>query len=275
MPVYNEEFLIKPCIEHLSPFVDEIIVIDGSPNGVSDDKTAEIAKSFEKVKYLSGEFRTIPGAWDAGSQKNIGISEATGDVLLFLSADMFFYNLQFLCDTIRSEENAKVFFCLTVEFWLDSSHIRTYGAVDNLTIPSSPQEAVAIARMAQSVAGQHGNLETNAIKPKEQVLITNTIKYHLGWIRPFKSQTEKHLRHIRQGRWGEEGSRLLSGTEAKLEQWAILHVLSYKQVPSVELRYDIPDEWQFMNNMNYLDGQEAVIKEYQSKYGTSPFRGVK
>lgn len=79
VPVYNEESLIGPCIRHLEPFVDEIIVVDGGPTGLSTDKTAEIVESFDKTVYVSGTFKTIPGAWDAGSQKNQGISVANGD----------------------------------------------------------------------------------------------------------------------------------------------------------------------------------------------------
>jgi len=275
LPVYNEEALVKPCLEHLTPYVDEIVVIDGSPKGPSDDKTAEIAKSFDKVKYLSGTFKTIPGEWDAGSQKNRGIAEATGDVLLFLSADMFFYNIQFLCDTIRREEDIKIFFCLTTEFWMDTEHVRMYATVDNLSLPGFPQEAVAISRDSQPISTQHGSLETIAIKPKEQVLVTSAIKYHLGWIRPFEDQVKKHIQHVNQGRWGEVGANLLSGTEQKLEQWAYLHVASYKTVPSVQLRCALPDEWDFMKSMTYRDGEDEALKAYTKKWGVGPFRGVK
>ena len=274
LPVYNEEVLIKPCLEHLMPCVDEIIVIDGSATGPSTDSTAEIAKSFDKVKYLSGTFKTIPGEWDAGSQKNRGIAEASSDVLLFLSADMFFYNLEFLCETIR-EETAKVFFCLTTEFWLDTTHVRMYATIDNLSIPGFPQEAVAISRDAQPMATQYGSLETVAIKPKEQVLVTNTIKYHLGWIRSFGAQVRKHVQHVNQGRWGETGAALLSGTEQKLEQWAYMHVASYKTVPSVELRCVLPEEWEFMKSMTYQEGEDEALKAYTKKWGTSPFRGAR
>jgi glycosyltransferase involved in cell wall biosynthesis len=262
------------CLPKLNDCVDEIVIVDGSPSGPSTDKTLEICKKFSKVKYLTGAFRTIPGSWDTGSQKNLGITESSGDVFMFLSADMIFYNLERLCQSIR-EDDFKIFFCPTIEFWLDTQHIRMYAPLGNLSLPSGAQEAVAISRDSQPVVNEHGSLEIIAPKPNDQVLINDTFKFHLGWIRPFGEQVAKHIRHIRQNRWGEEGAKLLSGSEQKLEQWAILHVLSYKQVASVSLKCVFPEELNGYENMNYLQGQEAVIQDYQKKYGASPFRGSK
>jgi len=275
LPVYDEEVLIKPCLEHLDPYVDEIILIDGGPDGPSDDKTAEIAKNFDKVKYVSGTYKTIPGAWDAGSQKNHGISEATGDVLLFLSADMFFQNIEFLCRAMRSDDGVRVYFANTIEFWIDSAHIRMYSAPESLSIMSLPQEAVAVAREAQPVANQHGSLEVSFTKPEQQAFIANTTKYHLGWIRPFDAQVAKHIRHVRQGRWGDQGDLWLKGSEQKLEQWALLHVLSYKKNPSIRLNCELPPEWDFMKSMSCTNKQTDTIKSYEARFKTSLFKGAK
>jgi len=275
MPVYNEEVLLPLCLNQLSECVDEIIIIDGGPNGPSTDKTSEICKKFPKVKYMAGTYRTIPGAWDISSQKNLGITGATGDILMFLSADMVFNNLGNFCEIIQSEESAKIFFCTTIEFWLDMNHVRMYSPLGNLSLPSGIQEAVAISRNLTPVVNEHGSLEITSPKQQEQILINDTFKYHLGWIRPFKEQVLKHIRHVRQGCWGEEGAKLLSGSEQKLEQWAILHVLSYKQVPSISLRCVLPDELKGFEGMSYLEGQEDVVMQYQKKYGTSAFRGVR
>ena len=256
--------------------MDEIVIIDGSPDGVSTDKTMSICKEYDKVKYLSGTFKTIPGAWDMASQKNIGISEATGDVFLFLSTDMVFSNPERLCEIIRDNEDFKVFFCPIIEFWLDMEHARMYGQVGKLSLPSGVQESYAISKELQPLANDHGCLETGIVpKLKEQVIISDVYKFHLGWIRRFQEQVNKHIRHVRQGFWGEEGSKLLTGTEQKLEQWAILHVLTYKQVPNIDLIIKLPDCFEQIKDMNYLEGQDVVIDEYKSRYGNSPFRGYK
>jgi len=276
MPVYNEAKLLPLCLNEIKDFVDEIVIIDGGPNGPSTDDTKSISESCDKVKYLSGMYKTIPGAWDVASQKNIGISEATGDVFLFLSADMVFSNPERLCELIRDNEDFKVFFCPIIEFWLDMQHARMYGQVGKLSLPSGVQEAYGVARDLQPLANDHGSLDTNTIpKIKEQVIISDVYKFHLGWIRSFSEQINKHIRHVRQGFWGEEGSKLLTSTEQKLEQWAILHVLTYKQVPNIDLKIGLPERLNEIKDMNYLDGQDSVIESYKTKYGSSPFRGLK
>ena len=55
----------------------EIIIVDGQ----SVDKTAEIAKSFEAVRYISQVDRGIADAW------NVGIDAASGEFVAFLSHD--------------------------------------------------------------------------------------------------------------------------------------------------------------------------------------------
>ena len=255
--------------------MDEIIVIDGSAKGPSTDRTAEIVKSFEKVKYLSGTYQTRSNAWDIAAQRNHGINEATGDIILFVSADMLFYDFEYFNDIIRKDEDGKVFFCPTIEFWGDVNHIRLYEQVKSLSILGGVNEAVAISKDLQPIAGEHGTLEVVTPKAKEQVLIVNTIKYHLGWIRPFRAQVDKHIRHVEQGRWGDIGAKLLQGPQQKLEQWAFLHVLSYKQNPSVELKFDMDEEWESIKDMNYLEGQNEALKEYEKQFGSSVFRGTK
>jgi hypothetical protein len=273
--VYNEEKLLPLCLNTINDYVDEIVIIDGSIKGSSTDNTKSIVTAFDKVIYKSGTFKTIPGAWDITSQRNVGISNASGDILLFLSADMLFYNIEYLCDQIRKEEKVKIFFCPTIEFWIDVNHIRLYENLNSLSMPSGINEAVAISKDLQPMAGDNGSLEVVNPKSGEQMLINNTLKFHLGWIRPFQEQIDKHIRHVNQGRWSDIGEKLLSGAEQKLVQWAILHVLSYKQIPSIDFRFIIPQEWKSLEDMSYLDGQTDVLTAYEKKFGGSVFRGLK
>jgi len=62
MIAYNEEWIIECSLKSIYEYVDEIIVIDGSPFGPSTDKTAQIAKSIgPKVKVFSGTFKDSEG----------------------------------------------------------------------------------------------------------------------------------------------------------------------------------------------------------------------
>ena len=112
MPVYNETSLLPISIPSIEPYVDEMVFVDGGPDGPSEDGTADMVKSFgTKVVYKSGTFRTPNGAWDSAAQRNLGLSAAMGDILLLASADVVFSNLALLCQKIRTAGMEKTFFC--------------------------------------------------------------------------------------------------------------------------------------------------------------------
>ena len=274
MPIYNEEEILKACLDNLMPYVDELVVIDGGPFGESTDKSKDIVMSYKNVIYQSGTFKTIPGAWDITTQKNIAVTEATGDVFLLISADMAYQNLDVFRTIIEDNPDIKIFYCPTIEFWLNTKHIRLYEPLGNLSIPSGINQAFAIDKTLQPIFGEHGKLDIINAKPTEHLLVMNMVKYHFGWIRSFPQQVNKHIRHVRQGAWGEKGKELLNSTEQKLEQWAILHVLSYTQVPNIVVNVDLPESFGGFMNMTYTKNQEDVINSYKKKYGSSPFRGV-
>ncbi len=81
VPTLNEEGRIGRCLESLRRFSPpwEILVVDGS----SEDRTIPIARSFEPESV-----RVVSASRGRGSQMNSGASLASGDVLLFLHADV-------------------------------------------------------------------------------------------------------------------------------------------------------------------------------------------
>jgi len=66
--VYNEEQILKYTLPKMVEFADTMIIIEGSPEGVSTDKTAEIILNNmnEKVIYKRGKFgdHTLENNWD-------------------------------------------------------------------------------------------------------------------------------------------------------------------------------------------------------------------
>lgn len=87
IPTYNEESVIKSCLESLnkqslSDF--EVIVVDDG----SIDKTLEILNSFKSEKYkltiLKGEHK------GPGFARNLGAKQAKGEILVFVDSDMTF-----------------------------------------------------------------------------------------------------------------------------------------------------------------------------------------
>jgi glycosyltransferase involved in cell wall biosynthesis len=73
---FNEEHNIGPCIESLS-WCDEIIVVDS----FSTDRTVEIAKSYEKVRFFQREY------FGAGAQKNWAMQHVKGEWVFLLDSD--------------------------------------------------------------------------------------------------------------------------------------------------------------------------------------------
>ena len=81
VPVYNGEKIVAGCLEAIMRqdyrCVTDIIVVDDG----STDRTAEIAKTFSRVKYI---FQNNAGP---ASARNAGAREAKGEILFFTDSD--------------------------------------------------------------------------------------------------------------------------------------------------------------------------------------------
>ena len=93
IPVYNEEDMIKSCLETLreqsySPV--EIIVVDDG----SSDSTRKIIEDFSSIKLLTQNHK------GPGPARNLGASVAKGEILVFVDADMTF-DKDFIKDLVK------------------------------------------------------------------------------------------------------------------------------------------------------------------------------
>jgi len=77
MIVLNEEKFLRRCLKNVSPYVDEIIIVDGG----STDKTIKIAESFKAHIIHS------PWKENFAHQRNISLKHATKDWILVIDAD--------------------------------------------------------------------------------------------------------------------------------------------------------------------------------------------
>ncbi len=79
---YNESHRLRPCLESVAGWADELIIVDG----YSTDDTVALAREFTSLLYQSdllGPDR--PGGYS--DQRNFALSKATGDWVFFLDAD--------------------------------------------------------------------------------------------------------------------------------------------------------------------------------------------
>ena len=267
LPVYNEEFFLPYVLANINDYVDEIIIVDGSVKGQSTDKTAEIAKSYEKVKYFSGTFITDFGGWDMGGQRNLALEHVTGDTILVLSADMIIDNMEMLRNSLEGDYD--LFGIALVEFWLDTRHIRAYANnYDLYSTPSANFKIIAVNMDRAPSFNINGGIKTeDDIEYDRCLYIPQVTLLHFGWIRPFRQQVQKHIRHVKMGLWGETGSNLLRMPKKDLEQWAIRHSLTYRESRYLDFYGTFPDCANDLIDMRADYGCNNVIKEYENNYG--------
>lgn len=93
IPAYNEEENLPAVLvtAMCSPLLKRVIVIDDG----SDDRTAEVAESFEGVEVIRQSNRGKAGAMEAG------VNASDEDLLLFLDADLRGLTLSHIEDLIR------------------------------------------------------------------------------------------------------------------------------------------------------------------------------
>lgn len=274
LPVLNEEKLLPTVLNNILPHVHEVIAVDGGPDGPSTDSSKEILTQFgDKVKYFSGTYKSPYGALDAGVQRNIGVREASGEVLLFVSCDMFFDRLEVLVEAIEKEENKLIFFVSLIEFWMNTEKMRL-ESIDGscFSLPSGTVNITAIDRSLMPTFDDVGNMRTKETLFETRLLLPQVVKYHAGWIRSFREQVDKHIGHIKQRRWGGLGLELLGHGDKGMERWAIRHVLSYPQSPAVDVLVKLPKGMEVFNDMQYNKGYGDVVDSFETKYRESVFK---
>ena len=84
IPTYNRPDVLKKCLNHinnLSYKAFEVVVVDASSN----DKSKQLLDAFDDVKYI----KIDSSKKQQCRQRNIGTSEAVGEIILFLDDDSF------------------------------------------------------------------------------------------------------------------------------------------------------------------------------------------
>jgi len=263
MPVYNEADILPYSLSAICNFVDEFVIVDGSVKGPSTDNTQAVAKAIcgDKLRYITGVFQGDGGFWDRKSQLRAGLRAVTGDMVMILSADMLITSPERLHDVI-SKNTPSAVYCSYIEFWLNINYIRAPRLHDGdhrdlgLTSFLLAQESAACDVDSTITLG------ANAI-----VLTLEVVNHHLGWIRPFERQMQKHKRHVLEGHWGELGVKLVNSETEVLDAWVIDHILTYPNAPHV--RYAAGDVGVpvALSEMSYDDGSEEAVNAFEKQYG--------
>lgn len=85
IPSYNREMLISDAIESVikqTHRVDEIIIVDDNSSDDTNVVVKQLAEKYNYIKYIRNDVNV-----GGGGSRNIGIQNATGDIIAFLDSD--------------------------------------------------------------------------------------------------------------------------------------------------------------------------------------------
>jgi len=251
VPVYNEVKLLPQFIKEVG-WVDELIFVDGGAYGSSTDGTLDIIKDY---KYITGTYG-IAGIWDKNEQINAGIELATKDLIIYTPVDYTFSKS--LDVTNINLDETPLIFVQDYQLWLDQEHIRK----DHI---STRLWGIA----AYMRPHFHGVLQFLYKDEVTSTYLSDVNCYHLGWIRPFAEQIEKHKRNIKNGLWGDLGLKIMNRGFRAMEAWCIYHALNYPKISSYKYQNRLN-----ISVMSYLDGIKEFMNEYEHKNHEEFYLGV-
>lgn len=273
LPVYNEGQLLRHALEHTMRYVDEAVIVDGSPWGPSTDETADIIDDFDrlypgKINYSSGTFVLDTGAWDESAHRNLALSKVTGNILMPHCGDMIYTDesMAKMVSAIDRFREKKIIYCPFIEFWLDQEHVRMYGG--HAYEAWYPVFAISdINFVSMDIIERYYDGPKMLIEGYEQkdfMYIHDACRYHYGWITGFGFQVRKHIRNMSMGAWGEHGEAIVASGKQGIAKWAINHVLEY---PGNGCCYDYHGRPPIPGDYTYRTGYDETIAEFEEKYG--------
>ena len=274
LPIYNEGRLLNYSLEHTIPYVDEVIIIDGSPWGTSTDNSQNIIDAFDykypgKINYLSGTFALPDGAWDESAQRNLGLSKVSGDILMPHCGDMIYTETDMLkmIEAMAQFPEARIIYCPFVEFWLDQKHIRLYTeSCLEAWLPVCANSDINFLSMDIVDGYQKGPFGVQ-FKPytwQDFLYVPYAFRYHYGWVSGFDREVERHIRAMTVGAWGETLKEVKEGGERQIAAWALKHTLSYPDMPcAFPYCGEVPIDKEF----RYDDRKDETLAWYEGKYG--------
>lgn len=204
---YNEEDTIGVGLQNCIEYVDEIIILDGGPEGYSVDNTKEIALSFPKVKWYEE-----PWAYDFSKRRNSCVEKATGEMILCKDCDeVFEYDLLANLQRLAVEERFAGFniFAFATKTYIDGEliniedpdyHIRYWRNGRGYHYEGELHEKVVGYEAAELL---NCNLIIYHYKTEQMQQLDNQLYWDMG-------QTVNPGWHKKEGRWIYDGNSTAS-----------------------------------------------------------------
>lgn len=277
--IYNEELMLRACLSNLVKFVDEIIIVDGSPKGASNDGSKAIIDEFMQnhlmIKYFSGTFAYEDGAWDEPSQINFGLEQVTKGYVMRTHPDIIYdpNDMEFLRQAMA--DGKKYIYCTQVDFWGDTSHILLYrnSSIEDALLHQAVIDPLAVSMNCGFHAVSNGELRQFGMVADidystDIQYLPHIKKYHFGFLKPFKEQVEKYVCYAKRGDMGLEKQTY---SQKELYEFAIEFVLNNYKTEKMKYYGYYPDDAMPFKNTSYMDGYDEFMAWFNSKFNTERF----
>ena len=229
---YNMELTIGPAIASTYDYVDEIIVVDGSADGPSTDRTAERAQSFgKKITYISGTFTAEDGSWDEIKQRQVSLALAEKDFNNWMNlqdADEVYDKEKFIrfIEYLQAAKTiTKVFSVSSISFWRDINHCITGGQWSAPRACSAWRLIPQIQQLAYNVIGTikdngfRDNWRTLYEHKRVPIPSNEVFFYHYGHVLSYERAAFKQRYMVEQGWYAKVGYEKTDWKRYEIEEF--------------------------------------------------------
>jgi hypothetical protein len=285
MNVYNEERLLPYSLPPLLRLLDQVILVDGSEDGPSTDKTQFIVSQFQKeygqkIVYISGTYRRADGAWDDSKQRNEGLKRVTSTFVMHAAADMIYdyTDVAMIVDMAEKYPDKLYFYCPQLEFFVDTEHINLSGVMESEQCLRRPLcgTAILVAMIAEPYCLDVGEYQISgyaAHKPidyqRDAIYMPHVKRFHYAYVKPFPEQVTKILKYIVHGECGPSGKEVQIKGKKAMYDYAIERIMSWQNLPNYQDYAGVyPQIGAALRDMNVMDGYDEFSQWYEKEFNT-------
>jgi glycosyltransferase involved in cell wall biosynthesis len=187
MLAYNASPVIGAAIRSVYPYVDEIIVVDGSRFGPSTDETKTIAESVgDKVRIIQGVFAKEDGSWDEQGQRQAYMDKMDRNEdcwCVLQDADEVYDKRNFLTLYLHmasANPETLLFSHYFIHFWGSLYQIRSGGQWDEPRGVCAFRLTKDIKTVGFDLVGESEDKPLNFDPPPRRRVLPDVFSYHYG-----------------------------------------------------------------------------------------------
>ena len=267
--VYNEAQILPFMLEGVIDSTDELVIVNGGPDGVSTDATGDIIKRFQhiygdKIISMEGAFRRddVP-VWDEGAARRVSLEASHGDYLFIIDGDEVF-NLKDFAKVVHYARHHPGYSIRVscVSFFPDTDRVEiVMHDSAGLTIAT---RVIGYPRYGDShYLDNVQRREPVSNTPYQEMLLPDMPLYNYSWARGYGRQAERHIYHVKLGYWGIE---LKEAEEIDQYKWVVEHINSCEGNPNVRPAVCRPGHVPTKFFASMFDGKDEYLKKLEGHF---------